>query len=141
MRRSDVVLTNSAGVHAIPIAEYVVAGILHFLRGFDVAIAQQHERRWDKAFFVSTDAPLREMDSVRALIVGTGGLGGETAKRLFALGATCTGVRRRGGVWPPAGVVPRHSRWGHRGELSQKHRGVPCPPPPPGNARAPHPRA
>ena len=41
MRRSDVVLTNSAGVHAIPIAEYAVAGILHFLRGFDVAIAQQ----------------------------------------------------------------------------------------------------
>src|SRR5258708_20401963 len=103
MRRSAVVLTNSAGVHAIPIAEYVVAGILHFLRGFEVAMAQERERRWDKAFFVSTDAPLREMDSVRALIVGTGGLGGETAKRLFALGATCTGVRRRVELGPPAG--------------------------------------
>src|SRR5258708_1427124 len=103
MRQSDVMLTNSAGVHAIPIAEYVVAGILHFLRGFDVAIAQQGNRTWDKAFFVSPDAPLREMDSVRVLIVGTGGLGGETAKRLFALGATCTGVRRRVELGPPAG--------------------------------------
>jgi phosphoglycerate dehydrogenase-like enzyme len=103
MRGSDVVLTNSAGVHAIPIAEYVVAGILHFLRGFDVAIAQQRESTWDKTFFVTPDAPLREMDSVRALIVGTGGLGGETAKRLSALGAACTGVRRRVELGPPHG--------------------------------------
>ena len=28
MMRSEVVLTNSAGVHAVPIAEYVVAGVL-----------------------------------------------------------------------------------------------------------------
>ena len=103
MRHSDVLLTNSAGVHAIPIAEYVVAGILHFLRGFDVAIAQQREGKWDKTFFVAPDAPLREMDSVRALIVGTGGLGGETAKRLSGLGATCTGVRRRVELGPPTG--------------------------------------
>src|SRR5262245_39170660 len=50
MRRSDVILTNSAGIHAIPIAEYAVAGILHFLRGFDVAIDQQRQAKWDKAF-------------------------------------------------------------------------------------------
>lgn len=105
MRRSDVVLTNSAGIHAIPIAEYAVAGILHFLRGFDVAIAQQRESKWDKAFFVSTDAPLREMDTVRALIIGTGGLGGATATRLSALGATCTGVRRRVELGPPPGFA------------------------------------
>src|SRR5258708_15419071 len=123
MRRSAVVLTNSAGVHAIPIAEYVVAGILHFLRGFDVAIAQQHERRWDKAFFVSTDAPLREMDSVRALIVGTGGLGGETAKRLFALGAHCTRRRRRGRAVPPAGGPPRHFPRADPGETPQHPAG------------------
>src|SRR5205085_3231185 len=109
MRQSTVVLTNSAGVHAIPIAEYAVAGILHFLRGLDVAIAQQQERKWDKAFFVAVDAPLREMDTVRALIVGTGGLGGETARRLAALGARVTGVRRRVELGPPLGfdrVIP-----------------------------------
>jgi phosphoglycerate dehydrogenase-like enzyme len=105
MRRSDVLLTNSAGIHAIPIAEYAVAGILHFLRGLDVAIAQQRESRWDKSFFVAVDAPLREMDSVRALIVGTGGIGGEIAKRLSALGATCTGVRRRVDLGPPPGFA------------------------------------
>lgn len=109
MRSSDVILTNSAGIHAVPIAEYAVAGILHFLRGFDVALDQQRHGTWDKAFFVATDAPLREMDTVRALIVGTGGLGGETAKRLTALGARCTGVRRRVELGPPDGferVIP-----------------------------------
>src|SRR3954471_17226356 len=103
MKQSDVILTNSAGIHAIPIAEYAVAGILHFLRGFDVAIDQQKSARWDKAFFVATDSPLREMDTVRALIVGTGGLGGATAQRLTALGARCTGVRRRVELGPPPG--------------------------------------
>jgi phosphoglycerate dehydrogenase-like enzyme len=109
MRASDVVLTNSAGIHAVPIAEYVVAGVLHFLRGLDFAVEQQREGRWDKSRFVAVDAPLREMDTVRALIVGTGGLGGETAKRLTALGATCTGVRRRVELGPPPGfarVIP-----------------------------------
>jgi phosphoglycerate dehydrogenase-like enzyme len=103
MRSSDVVLTNSAGIHAIPIAEYAVAGVLHFLRGFDVAIDQQRQSRWDKAFFVAEDAPLREMDTVRALVIGTGGLGGETGKRLSALGARVTGVRRRVELGPPPG--------------------------------------
>lgn len=110
MRGSDVLLTNSAGIHAIPIAEYVVAGVLHFLRGFDVALEQQRSATWDKAFFVAADAPLREMDSVRALIVGAGGLGAETAKRLAALGARCTGVRRRVELGAPQGferVIPQ----------------------------------
>ena len=103
MKASDVVLTNSAGIHAIPIAEYVVAGVLHFLRGFDVALDQQRQAKWDKSFFVAEDAPLREMDTVRALIVGTGGLGGETGRRLAALGARVTGVRRRVDLGPPPG--------------------------------------
>jgi len=103
MRASDVVLTNSAGIHAVPIAEYIVAGVLHFLRGFDFAGEQQHQGVWDKSRFVADDAPLREMDTVRALIIGAGGLGGETAKRLTALGARCTGVRRRVELGPPEG--------------------------------------
>src|SRR3954467_2246227 len=90
MRASDVMLTNSAGIHAIPIAEYVVAGVLHFLCGFDVALDQQRRAKWDKAFLVAPDAPLRDMGAVRALVIGTGALGGETGKRLAALGARVT---------------------------------------------------
>lgn len=103
MVESDVILTNSAGVHAMPIAEYIVAGVLHFLRGFDIVIDQQRRMEWNKAPFVKMDSVLREMDSVRALIVGVGGLGGATAERLSALGARCTGVRRRVGLGAPVG--------------------------------------
>jgi phosphoglycerate dehydrogenase-like enzyme len=103
MVASDVLLSNSAGVHAIPIAEYVVAGVLHFLRGLDIAADQQRRSEWSKTEFVRLDAVLREMDTVRALIVGVGGLGGETAKRLAALGARCTGVRRKVGAAVPEG--------------------------------------
>ena len=103
MARSDVLFTNSAGIHAIPIAEYVVGGILHFLRGFDFSIDQQHRSEWNKTPFVRLDSVIREMDSVRALIVGAGGIGTAVAERLTALGARCTGVRRRVGLGAPPG--------------------------------------
>jgi phosphoglycerate dehydrogenase-like enzyme len=106
MRDSAVVLSNSAGVHAIPIAEYVVAGILHFCRGLDVAAGQQQAAQWDKSFYVAEDSPVREVGGARILIVGAGGLGTAVATRLSALGATCVGVRRR----PEQGAPPGFSR-------------------------------
>ena len=105
MTRSDVLLSNSAGVHAVPIAEYVVAGVLHFFRGLDVALAQQREARWDKRFFVAADSPLREVAGARVLIVGTGGIGTESAVRLAGLGAECVGVRRRPELGAPPGFT------------------------------------
>lgn len=103
MMESDVQFTNSAGVHAIPIAEYVVAGVLHFLRGFDIALDQQRHSLWNKQPFVALDAPLREMDELHAVIIGAGGIGSETARRLTALGVRCTAVRRRAELGPPLG--------------------------------------
>ncbi|MEP6621157.1 MAG: D-2-hydroxyacid dehydrogenase [bacterium] len=100
---TDVVLTNSAGVHGPPIGEFVVAAVLHFTRGLDVAIAQQRRSEWSKAFFVADDSPMREVSGSRVLIVGTGGIGGEAARRLSGLGATCIGVRRRPELGAPEG--------------------------------------
>src|SRR5678815_1921085 len=84
-------------------AEYVVAAVLHFLRGLDIAMDQQRRTEWNKTPFVRVESVLREMDTVRALIIGVGGLGGAAAERLTALGARCTGVRRRVALGPPAG--------------------------------------
>jgi phosphoglycerate dehydrogenase-like enzyme len=89
-----VLFSNSAGVHGNPIAEYVVAGVLHFIRGLDVVVAQQHEVKWDKSFFVADESPVREVDGANVLVVGTRGIGGQVAWRLSALGAHCVGVRR-----------------------------------------------
>jgi phosphoglycerate dehydrogenase-like enzyme len=74
MAASPVQLTNSAGIHAIPIAETVVGGLLYLLRGLDMAVEQQRERRWDKSRFVADDSVLRELGDCRVLIVGTGGM-------------------------------------------------------------------
>lgn len=103
---SPVVLTNSAGVMAVPIAEHVVGGIIYFLRSFDVAVAQQREGRWDKAPFVGPEARMREVGECRALVVGTGGIGGAVGARLSALGARCVGIRRR----PERGAPPGFER-------------------------------
>jgi phosphoglycerate dehydrogenase-like enzyme len=105
MRDSDVLLSNSAGVHAVPIAEYVVAGVLHFFRGLDVAAEQQLAARWDKSFFIAADSPVREVGGARVLVVGAGGIGTAVATRFTALGATCVGVRRRPDQGPPPGFT------------------------------------
>ena len=103
MLASDVILTNSAGIHGIPIAEHVVGGILHFLRGFDVAMEHQRDNTWARDAFIGADSPMRELRGSRVLVVGAGGLGSEIARRCAAFGARCVGVRRRPGLGTPAG--------------------------------------
>ena len=103
MLASPVVLTNSAGIHAIPIAETVIGGLLYLLRGLDMAVEQQAAGRWDKARFVATDSVVRELGSCRVLIIGTGGIGSEVARRVAAFGARCIGVRRHPSRGAPAG--------------------------------------
>lgn len=103
MVESDVLLTNSAGVHAVPMAETVVGGVLALLRGYHLAFALQREARWDKQPFVGPDSPLRELGDCRVLIVGAGGIGTETARRMSAFGAECVGVRRRPELGAPEG--------------------------------------
>ncbi|HVE79396.1 MAG TPA: D-2-hydroxyacid dehydrogenase [Gemmatimonadaceae bacterium] len=106
MMASRVLFTNSAGVHAVPIAEHVTAGVLCLLRGFDIALDAQRAGRWDRAPFVRADTPVRELGECRALVVGAGGIGAEVARRLAAFGAYCVGLRRR----PARGVPPGFAR-------------------------------
>ncbi len=94
MLASPVIVTNSAGVHAVPIAEHVLGGILYLLRGFDLAVERQRARAWDRGAFVGATVPVRELRDCRALIVGAGGIGGAVARRLSFLGTRCVGVRR-----------------------------------------------
>jgi phosphoglycerate dehydrogenase-like enzyme len=105
MVASDVLFTNSAGVHAVPIAEHVVGGVIYLLRSFDVAVDLHRRGTWDKEPFVGPAADVRELGECRVLIVGTGGIGREVARRLDALGARCTGVRRRPELGAPPGFA------------------------------------
>jgi len=104
MRGTGIVLTNSAGVHAEPLADFAVAGIAFFARGLDRMVEAQRARRWAKEDF--TDSPReRELRDLRLGVFGLGGLGSAVAQRGLALGMRVAGVRRdpqRGG---PEGVA------------------------------------
>jgi phosphoglycerate dehydrogenase-like enzyme len=113
MRERDVLLTNAAGIHAEPMGEYVLAGVMYFLRGLDVALARQREARWDKDPWsepTQSDRPamVREVVECRVLVLGAGGIGRAVGRRFAMLGAHCVGVRRRPELGVPdgfAGVV------------------------------------
>lgn len=105
MLASGVRLTNSAGVYGPPIAEHVLAGVLFFLRGFDVAGASQRRGAWNPAPFATRETFVREVAECRVLVVGTGGIGTEVARRFTALGATVAGVRRRPELGVPGGFA------------------------------------
>jgi phosphoglycerate dehydrogenase-like enzyme len=96
VRGSGVVLTNAAGVYAEPMADTVLAMMLHFARGFDFAVRAQAERRWDKAPFDAADAPVRELAECTVGIVGLGGIGRAVARRAAALGMRVLATRRSG---------------------------------------------
>jgi phosphoglycerate dehydrogenase-like enzyme len=100
MRDSDVVLTNSAGIYAEPMADTVLAMILHFARGIDVAVRAQAERLWNQAPYDAADAPLRELADSTLGIVGLGGIGRAVARRGAALGMKVIATRRRGTEGP-----------------------------------------
>lgn len=103
VRASEVIVTNSAGVHAVPMAEYMLGGILYFLKSFDVAVAHQRSGTWDKSAFAGPASTIRELRDCRVLVVGAGGIGSALAERLTVLGARCTGARRHPEHGIPAG--------------------------------------
>ncbi len=89
-----VVVTNSRGVQAVPIAEHVMAGLLILARRYDLMIAAQRERRWIQAELGETHRPWMLLGR-RMTIVGLGAIGEEIACRAHAFGMRVTGVRRR----------------------------------------------
>jgi phosphoglycerate dehydrogenase-like enzyme len=109
LRASGVVFTNSAGVYGEPMADTVLAGVLHFVRGLDFAIRQQAASTWNQLPFiqgvVSARVDVRELAELRVVVVGAGGIGSAVARRFSALGCECVGVRRRPELGAPDGFA------------------------------------
>jgi len=94
MLASPVRFTNSAGIHAIPMAETVLGMILYFARGFDFAVAGMGKGRWSTDSFYEAESPVRELSQSVVGIIGVGGIGREIALRAAAFGAGVIGLRR-----------------------------------------------
>jgi phosphoglycerate dehydrogenase-like enzyme len=108
---SAVAFTNSAGIHARPMAETVIAFVLHFTRGLDEAGRLKREARWDKEFWEGEDTPVREAGELTMGVLGLGGIGSATAELARGLGMRVRGWRRsrRPG---PEGVEVLHGEEG-----------------------------
>lgn len=92
---SDIVLTNSAGVHAPPMAESVIGMMLHFARGFDYAVRAQARSEWGKPPFENDALVAREVAGATVGLLGFGGIGREVAWRARGLGMNVIAMRRR----------------------------------------------
>jgi glyoxylate/hydroxypyruvate reductase A len=110
--RSSITFTNCAGVHAVPLAEFVVLGLLHFIKGVPHLRDEQARRSW-------VPAPTRLLATSRVLVVGLGGLGRVIARTLAGLGVEVWGLRRADGpaVDGVARLVPRDSLRAALGEV------------------------
>jgi phosphoglycerate dehydrogenase-like enzyme len=82
-------LTNSSGASAPSIAQHVLAMMLYRSKRLDQFVAQQSRREW--AHVRGTD-----LNGLTAGIIGTGAIGGETARLAKAAGMRTIGVRRSG---------------------------------------------
>ncbi len=90
LRQRELVVTNSAGVYAIPIAEWVIFALLLIVKRGPELLAMQRERRWHGA------PELDELGGKTLTILGAGGIGVEVAKRAAAFDMRVWGINRRG---------------------------------------------
>lgn len=82
-------LTCATGSYGIAISEYMIAMMLNMMKRIPTYFKDQQERRWINEGHVIS--PIGK----RILVVGTGNIGTEFAKRAKALGGYIVGMRRR----------------------------------------------
>lgn len=75
----DIILTNSKGIHGIPVSEHVFSLMLAFTRGLNLLFRRQLDRQWDRV-------PTDEIHEKTIGIVGLGSIGREIAKKAKGLG-------------------------------------------------------
>ncbi|NMG17934.1 D-2-hydroxyacid dehydrogenase [Brasilonema bromeliae] len=84
----DIILTNSSGVHAIPIAEFVLNFMLYHAKNVRELQDLQTNHYWNKWL------ELQELYEKTLLLIGTGNIGQEIALRAKAFGMQIWGSRR-----------------------------------------------
>lgn len=79
IKADNTLLTNSKGIHGIPISEHVLAMMLTFTRGLNMFIRQQTKKQWKRV-------PVEEIHDKTIGIVGLGSIGREIAKKAKGMG-------------------------------------------------------
>jgi glyoxylate/hydroxypyruvate reductase len=97
-----VIVTTSSGVHAVPLAEFAVLGLLALAKELPRFVEDQRAKAWPEV-----RRPLRELRGETLFLVGLGDIGLEVARLGKALGMETVGFRRTEGP-PPADVDEVH---------------------------------
>lgn len=87
LQSSDIILTNSKGIHSIPVSEHVLALMLCFSRGLNLFIRQQQTKTWQRV-------PTNEIHEKTIGIIGLGSIGREIAKKAKSLGMSVLATKR-----------------------------------------------
>ncbi|MGH7765223.1 MAG: D-2-hydroxyacid dehydrogenase [Candidatus Dormibacteraceae bacterium] len=95
---SPLIITNAAGVHAQPLAEFVLLAALHFAKEMPRLNMWQKERHWER--FCGY-----QVAGSRMTLIGLGKVGSRIAELSAALGIQVTGHRRTADGKPVPGVV------------------------------------
>ncbi len=103
--QKDIILTNAAGVHAIPISEFVLAFMLYHAKNLRKLQTLQDEHTWVRGVF------LEELADATLLILGTGNIGQAIASRAKAFGVTVWGSRRHPEPLPNFDKVVGADEW------------------------------
>ena len=100
---SDVVLTNSTGLHAVSIPEHVLGQMLILARNFHEALRLQARAEWNRFQVIAFGPTICELYGGRLAILGAGAIGRNLAQRAAALGMHVR-VMRRDPTRPVAGA-------------------------------------
>lgn len=85
--KSKVIVSNSSGIHAIPIAEHVLGFMLIFTRKFYDTFKKQQEKIWE------ANQDLTELREKTVLVVGLGHIGTEVARLASCFGAHVIAIK------------------------------------------------
>lgn len=96
--RTDIIVTTASGIHATPLAEWVVFSMLWFAKDAPRLVADQRAHRWER--FCAWELPGATLG-----LVGLGRIGSEVARLAKVLGMRVVALRRRGGAELPWGTV------------------------------------
>jgi phosphoglycerate dehydrogenase-like enzyme len=113
LERSGIRVTNASGIHAVPIAEYVLGMLLHIVKGVEERQASQRRHDWPP------DSRLagRLLRGQTIAIVGYGNVGREIGRVAHAMGMRIVAVKaspsrerrsrfRLAGTGDPSGRIP-----------------------------------
>jgi phosphoglycerate dehydrogenase-like enzyme len=90
--RSPIAITTTSGIHAVPIAEYVFASMLAFVRRLPLALSLQAKREWPKGRWDKLEAV--ELRGATIGIIGYGSIGREVGRLARAFGMTVFVAKR-----------------------------------------------